>query len=145
LQDENKMQEQLETISKENLQKYEEIRSKGKDTQEYIEAQNYYLRGFREFREAHYLRAIQNFNAALSIFPAHPLARRYLERSQIKLREDATSALARAEKAFQLQRYSKAISEYETVKKLLGDPSNENFKLAVQRIQTIDLIRKSNR
>ncbi len=145
LQDENKMQETLETIGKENLQKFEEIKIKGKDTPEYIEAQNFYLRGFREFREGNFIRAMQNFNSSLALFPAHPLARRYLERSQIRLREEAIAALARGEKALQLQKYGQALNEYQTVKRLLGDPNNENYKLAEQRIRTIELERKRNR
>lgn len=47
----------------------------------YESAQSYYIKGFRDYRNGQYLRAIQAFQAALSFDPNHVLARKYLHQS----------------------------------------------------------------
>ncbi len=136
---------EIETISKSNETTQQEIFKKGKDTQQYAEAQAFYQRGFREFRETNYSRAIQYFETALTLYPSHPLAKRYLSRSRLKLNEDITAALERGEKYFQNQKYINAFDEYRTVLLLVNDPSNKNAQLAQKRIEAIQLIMMNNR
>lgn len=143
--DEMVVQKELESISKVNKEKQEEILRKGKNTPRYNEAQAFYKRGFREFREGNYSRAVENFNAALALFPSHKLAKRYLDRSRLRYQKQVTDAIARAERAFELQKYREAESEYKTVKLLVRDPNNETYQLAEKRLEAITLIRTSNK
>jgi tetratricopeptide (TPR) repeat protein len=132
--------QELENINENNEKREQEILKKGKDTQAYYDAQGFYLRGFREYREGNYLRAVQNFQAALALYPNHQLARKYLDRSKVKNDEQVTSALERAEKDFELERYNNAYSEYRTVLLLSNDPKSEKFRLARKRMEAIELI-----
>ena len=145
LKDENVVQEKIEAIAESNDKAVQEIMKKGKDTQQYAEAQTYYLKGFREFREGNFSRAIQGFEAALALFPEHPLAKRYLSRSRQKLDESISQTLTRAERYFQLHKYNVAFSEYQIVKELTNDPNNKNWQLADKRIEAIKLILMSNK
>jgi hypothetical protein len=47
----------------------------------YESAQSYYVKGFRDYRNGQYSRAIMSFQAALSFDPSHVLARKYLNQS----------------------------------------------------------------
>jgi tetratricopeptide (TPR) repeat protein len=140
IKDSAAMDAEIENTNDTNEKRQLEIMTKGKDTQQYAEAQSFYLRGFREYREGNFSRAIQNFEAALALYPDHPLAKRYLSKSRLKLNETITAALERGERDFQLQKYLNAFNEYRTVLLLTNDPRNKNAQLAQKRIEAIQLI-----
>ena len=145
IKDESAYDQQIEGTTQFNQNQEQVILEKGKDTQQYAEAQGFYLRGFREFRESNFGRAIQDFEAALALYPNHPLAKRYLERSRLKLSELITQALERGERDFQNEKYMNAFNEYRTVILLTNDPRNKNYELSQKRIETIQLILTNNR
>lgn len=145
INDDSTLDTEIEDLSTVNDKQVQEIQRKGKDTQQYSEAQAFYQRGFREFRESNFSRAIQNFEAALALYPEHPLAKRYLDRSRLKLNELVTEGLERGEKDFQLQKYSAAFNEYRTVMLLKNDPRDKMYQLAQKRIEAIDLIMVNSR
>jgi pSer/pThr/pTyr-binding forkhead associated (FHA) protein len=144
VKDEALLEQEIQATTESNEQKQQLIAKAGKDTQQYIEAQAFYLRGSREYNSGNYNRAVQEFQTALSIYPNHPLARRYLEESRIKNNQTITDSLERAEKAFQLEKYRIAKSEYKNVMRLSGDPNNKNSQLAYKRLETIELILQNN-
>jgi pSer/pThr/pTyr-binding forkhead associated (FHA) protein len=145
IKDQSAFDQQIQGSDEFNQSQEKVILEKGKDTQQYAEAQAFYLRGFREYRETNYGRAIQDFEASLALYPAHPLAKRYLERSRLKNNEAVSSAMERGERDFQLQRYMNAFNEYRTVILLSSDAQNKNFQLAQRRIEAIQLILTNNR
>ena len=144
VKDEALLDQEIQATTETNDQKQQQIFKAGKDTQQYAEAQAFYLRGSREFRAGNYNRAAQEFQTALSIYPNHPLARRYLEESRIKNNQMVSDSLERAEKAFQLEKYRLAKSEYKNVIRLSGDPNNKSYQLANKRLETIELILQNN-
>lgn len=139
------LNEQLSTSMQDNERLEAEIRSAGKDSQLYSEAQGFFLRGFRDYREQNYSRAIQNFEAALALYSSHPTARVYLEKTRLKLNQIVTEALARGEKDFSLQKYQKALNEYNTVINLVNNPDDPNVRLARKRKEAIELIMLKSR
>lgn len=50
-------------------------------------AQEYYLKGFRDYMQGQYVRAMQAFQATLSFDPSHNLAKKYLAESRRKQEE----------------------------------------------------------
>lgn len=140
VKDNKALEEQIEKSAQTNEERQQQILKSGKSTQQYAEARAFYLRGFREYREGNYSRAIQFFETALSLFPEHPMAKRYLERSRLKRDELVTSALSRGERDFELQKYTMAFNEYRTVLLLLNDLKNPKAQLAQKRIEAINLI-----
>ncbi len=145
LRDESAYDQQITGSDEFNQSQEQVILEKGKDTQQYSEAQGFYLRGFREFRENNFGRAIQDFEAALALYPNHPLAKRYLDRSRLKNNQLITQSLERGERDFQNEKYMNAFNEYRTVILLTNDPKNKNYQLAQKRIETIQLIMTNNR
>lgn len=79
--------EQLRTDLDRSTQTVQEyIRSKnlnedGQMDRQNESAQSYYIKGFRDYRQGQYSRAISSFQATLSFNPNHVLARRYLNQS----------------------------------------------------------------
>ena len=63
------------------------LEEKGLDSPQYKSAQTFYLKGFRDYRQGHYKMAMQEFSAALSLFPSHILAKKYYALSKRKLDE----------------------------------------------------------
>lgn len=112
----------------------------GKDTEQYKEAQASFIRGFRDYREGNYKRAILAFNAALSLYPNHVLAERYRSLSKRKLDELVQSSLREGKKNYELGLYRKAMSEYQNVMTLRADPEDKDFKEAKERHQEVQLI-----
>jgi tetratricopeptide (TPR) repeat protein len=56
----------------------------GQDSLQYLSAQEHYIKGFRDYRQGQYARSMQSFQAALSFYPNHELARKYLLQAQRK-------------------------------------------------------------
>ncbi len=56
---------------------------------DYQTAQAYYLKGFRDYRLGQFSRALQSFQAALSIYPDHVLAKKYKILAEMTLRRDS--------------------------------------------------------
>jgi len=74
--------------TEENIKKIEDQMSKsGKDNPIYLTAQQYYIKGFRDYKQGQYGRAILSFQAALTIYPQHELARKYAGLSRRRLDE----------------------------------------------------------
>jgi pSer/pThr/pTyr-binding forkhead associated (FHA) protein len=145
INDDEAVESQIEDISTSNETKQQELNKNGHDTQQYRDAQSFYQRGFREFREGGYTRAMQNFEAALAIYPSHPLAKRYLDRSRQKIDELVAQAIERGEKDFQNERYTEALNEYRTVLILRNDDHDKMSQLALKRTEAINLIFRNNK
>jgi pSer/pThr/pTyr-binding forkhead associated (FHA) protein len=140
IHDDEALDSQLEDMATNNEKQQQMLLKNGHDTQQYRTAQNFYQRGFREFREGNFARAIQNFEASLAIYPSHPLARRYLERSKQKLDLAIAQSIERGEKNFQQGRYNLALNDYRTVLLLRNDQRDKIYQLALKRIESINLI-----
>lgn len=72
------------TRNSETPQDYAKARNlneEGKMDRQHESAQSYYVKGFRDYRQGQYTRAISSFQATLSFDPNHVLARRYLSQS----------------------------------------------------------------
>lgn len=65
----------------EQYKKEKRILEDGRMDRQYESAQAYYIKGFRDYRQGQYARAIMSLQAALSFDPGHILARKYLNQS----------------------------------------------------------------
>ena len=72
-------------MSREQIESTRE--EEGRNTQQFRSAQSYYIRGFRDYQQGQYRRAVEAFDTALSFFPNHTLARRYRTLAQRRLDE----------------------------------------------------------
>lgn len=65
----------------------EDKEKSGENTLNYKTAQEHYLKGFRDYQNGQYSRAVQSFQAALSFFPNHALAQRYKIQAEAQLKK----------------------------------------------------------
>lgn len=113
--------------------------SSGKDTEQYLKAKSNYLQGMREYRERNFNLAISLFSAALSFYPQHELAQRYLNQSRRKLNEEIQYTLGLANSLKDKAQYRRAISQYKHVLVLISDKSNISYKEAKALLEECEL------
>lgn len=104
--------------------------SQGKDSKQYLEAEANYLRGFRDYREGNYNRAIAYFSAALSLYPQHELAERYLLQAKRKRDEEIQYSMSTANSLRDKAQYRQAMSHYRHVMVLINDTNDMIYKEA---------------
>jgi pSer/pThr/pTyr-binding forkhead associated (FHA) protein len=102
----------------------------GKDSKQYLDAQEEYLKGFRDYREGNYTRSITSFQAALALYPKHELARKYEVLSRRKLDEAIQRSMQDANRYMEQGRYTEAQSAYRTVMILIKSPDNLTYREA---------------
>lgn len=104
----------------------------------------FFRTGFREYRERNYLRAIVEFDNALSINPTHRLARLYKENSQKAIKDDVKRSLAEGKLAFEVGRHKAAKNHFEAVLRILyRDPTNEDYVQAKEQLEKVELAIKA--
>lgn len=120
----------------ESAQAVQELRkqqvTKGQDSLQYRSAQEHYIKGFRDYRQGQYARAMQSFQAALSFYPAHELARKYLLQSQRKFEAQIDSNMSRGRKYYQKQNYRMCQSSFASVMIMVKDSAKPKYREAKQ-------------
>jgi pSer/pThr/pTyr-binding forkhead associated (FHA) protein len=120
----------------ESAQAVQEIRKKqeasGQDSLQYKSAQEHYIKGFRDYRQGQYARAMQSFQAALSFYPSHELARKYLLQSQRKFEALIDSNMAQGRKYLQKQNYRMCQSSFASVMIMVKDATKPKYREAKQ-------------
>jgi len=104
----------------------------GQNSLQYRAAQEHYVKGFRDYRQRQYARAMQSFQAALSFYPAHELARKYLVQAQRKFEENVDSNMSLGRKYYQRQNYKLCQSSFANVMIMLKDASKPKYREAKQ-------------
>ncbi len=104
----------------------------GQDTLQYKSAQEHYIKGFRDYRQGQYSRAMQSFQAALSLFPAHELARKYYIQSQRKFEEQIDRTMSQGRKYYQKNNFRLCQSAFASAMIMIKDSSKAKYKEAKQ-------------
>lgn len=142
LRDEEAIQEEIAASEQRKLD-IQKLRSEtGKNSQNYIQAQSNYLRGAREYREGNFLRAISYYQAALSLYPKHEMAGRYLRVAQRKLQEQIQYTMFEANTYREQGKYKQAASSYKHVMILVRDPNNTTYIEAKSLFDECNLLLK---
>lgn len=127
----------------ESAQAVQELRkqqqSSGQDSLQYKAAQEHYIKGFRDYRQGQYARAMQSFQAALSFYPNHDLARKYLVQSQAKFEQRIDLNMAQGRIYKQKQNYRMCRSSFANVMIMVKDSSKPKYKEAKQNYDECSL------
>jgi pSer/pThr/pTyr-binding forkhead associated (FHA) protein len=110
----------------------EELKEKGESSQAYLRAQGNYVKGRRDYQQGRYERAIFSFEAALSIYPEHVLARRYLQLSKRKFDESIQMTMIQGRKALEKGQFKVCQSKFEIVITKLANIRDQRFEEATQ-------------
>lgn len=102
----------------------------GKATKMYDSAQAYYVRGFRDYRQGQFRRAMQSFQAALSFYPAHQLARKYLKLAEVQADKTDRLNMQQGRKYKARGNYELCGSSFQKVMTSIKDPENAVYKEA---------------
>ena len=95
----------------------------GQDSVQYKAAEEHYIRGFRDYRQGQYARAMQSFQAALSFYPNHELARKYYVQAQRKFEAQIDFAMSQGRKYYQKNNYKMCQSSFASVMIMVKDSS----------------------
>lgn len=117
-------------VAVKELKKQQE--NSGQNSVQYKAAQEHYIKGFRDYRQKQYARAIQSFQATLSFYPAHELAKKYLIQSQRKFEEMIDANMSLGRKYYQRQNYKLCQSSFANVMIMLKDTSKPKYREAKQ-------------
>lgn len=109
-----------------------QIEETGQNTIQYKTAQEHYLKGFRDYRNGQYSRAISSFQAALSFYPQHDLARKYYTLSKRKFDEQVQFKMIQGKRYRGKNNYRLCKSSYAAVMIMLKDQNDPVYKEARQ-------------
>jgi pSer/pThr/pTyr-binding forkhead associated (FHA) protein len=144
LRSSEEIQKSLESskINIDTYQKEKRIQDDGSIEKQFESAQSYYIRGFRDYRQGQFARAIQAFQAALSFDPNHILARKYLSLSLKKLDETVQFNLNQGRRYREKSNYRLCKSAFQQVMIIKKDPNDTVYKEAKQLYNECDTLHK---
>lgn len=106
------------------------IENKGEQTLQFKTAQEHYIRGFRDYRNGQYARALQSFQAALSFYPSHELARKYYDLSRRKFDEMVQMHMTRGRQYRGKNNWRLCQSSFAAAMVMLKDPNDKKYQEA---------------
>jgi hypothetical protein len=108
------------------------------------QAEKYYIRGFRDYQNKKYSRAIESFQTTLAIYPGHIVAKRYLRLSE-KRRQDLIDAhMDLGTRYKHKSMYKLCMAEFEKVLQIINQPENKKYQLAKEQIKECRLLQKGS-
>jgi pSer/pThr/pTyr-binding forkhead associated (FHA) protein len=125
LMDLEKSEEAIRNIEKKQV-------DAGQQSLQYKTAQEHYIKGFRDYRQGQFARAMSSFQAALSFYPQHELARKYLTLSRRKFDELVQFNMIQGKRYKGKNNYRLCKSAYANVMIMLKDPSDPIYREAKQ-------------
>lgn len=110
----------------------------------YESAQSYYIKGFRDYRQGQYSRAIVSFQAALSFDPGHVLSKKYLLQSVKKHSEVVQFNLDQAKRYREKSNYRlcKSSAKQVIVMALRKDQTDPMYKEGKKIFDECDILSK---
>lgn len=112
----------------------------GLNTPQYAEAQPNFIKGFRDYRKGQYERAIESFQACLSLFPQHQQCRTYLDRSTKKFSELVQYHMVLANKYRSQNQYAACKSAYRNVMVMLKNTGDKVYREAKSGYDACDAL-----
>ena len=94
------------------------------------QAQENYVRGFRDYRKGQYERALDQFQACLALDPNHVLCNRYIRLAQRKFTEMIQYYVLLGRKYRDQNQFAACRSAFRNVMVMVKDANNETYKLA---------------
>jgi hypothetical protein len=127
-------QEQTDTDAAE-LQKLKESAENGRrnianSSFEMRQAQENYVKGFRDFRKGQYERSMEAFEACLSLYPEHVLCNRYAKLSRRKFAELIQYHMVLGRKYREQEQYRPCLAAFRNVMTMVKDQNSPIYKEA---------------
>lgn len=124
----------------------EEVESKkeksGENSIQYQTAQQHYIKGFRDYRQGQYDRAIQSFQAALSFYPQHELAKKYLIIARKKFDEFVKFQMAQGRRYQGKNNWRLCIASYRQAMAMIKDERDPNYRESKQFMEQCEVMQR---
>lgn len=131
------------TATKENVSKLEDsLKKSGKDKDIYLTVHQFYLKGFRDYQNGQYGRAILNFQTVLAINSGHELARKYEGLARRKLDEMVRFEMATGSKYKSQGNYRMCAAAYKNALSYILDTKDPSYSQAEQSFRECELLQK---
>jgi pSer/pThr/pTyr-binding forkhead associated (FHA) protein len=98
-------------------------------------AQKHYIRGFRDYQNGRYSRAMEAFQTALATDRNHAMARRYYKLAEKKRLDEVDYRMDLGLKYKDKAMYKMCIAEFEQVLQILNQPSHKKYQLAKEQMK----------
>lgn len=110
----------------------EDMEKRGVDTPQFRLADAQFIRGFRDYQNGQYARAMEAFQSARSFYPGHELATRYWTLSKRKLDERVQAYMIQGRRYLGTQNYRLCKSSFAAVLKQVKDDRNPIYQEALK-------------
>jgi pSer/pThr/pTyr-binding forkhead associated (FHA) protein len=110
----------------------QEIQKRGEDSESFRLAEQHYLKGFRDYQQAQFSRAMQSFQAALSFHPQHELARKYLVLARRKFDEMVRFQMNRGQRYRAKNNHRLCMAAFSQVMIMVKDAQDPVYREAKQ-------------
>lgn len=107
-------------------------------------AEEHFIRGFRDYQNGVYNRAIEAFQTTLATDPSHRTARRYYKLAKKKQQDMVDYHMDLGNKYKQKNMYRYCIAEFEKVLQIINEPNDSKYKLAKEQMKECRLARQGN-
>lgn len=108
----------------------QEVKKQKDNSVSYQQAQETYIKGFRDYRKGQYERALEQFQACLSLYPSHALCNRYLRLAQRKFNEIIQQQMILGRKYRDQNQFKACLASYRNVMVMIKDSQNVTYKEA---------------
>lgn len=102
------------------------------DTPQYRAAQAQFVKGFRDYRQGQYARAMESFQSARAYYPSHSLAAKYWTLAKRKFDEQVQAYMVSGRRYLGTQNYRLCQSSFAAVLMQVKDDKNAIYKEAKQ-------------
>lgn len=99
----------------------------GKTRPQFAKSQAEYIKGFRDYRQGQYERAMQYFQGCLTIDPSHVLCKRYLTLSQKRFNEIIQHHMVTGKKFLDKKHYKACMTSFTNVMVMVKDPKDRVY------------------
>lgn len=128
----------------------EEIRLKQSQVPQAIqeskhEAQKHFIRGFRDYQNEQYSRALEAFRTALSLDPDHEMSKRYKTLSTKKRQELIDKQMELGEKYKSKNMYDRCAASFEAVLYIINNRKISKYQLAREKMLECQLLKGGNK
>jgi hypothetical protein len=98
-------------------------------------AEKHFIRGFRDYQNGKYTRAIEAFQTTLATDPKHARARRYYKLAEKKRLDMVDYHMDLGRKYRDKGMYKYCMAEFEKVLQIINQPSHKKYQLAKEQIK----------
>lgn len=98
-------------------------------------AEKHFIRGFRDYQNGRYNRALEAFQTALATDRSHTMARRYYKLAEKKRLDEVDYHMDLGLKYKDKAMYKMCIAEFEQVLQILNQPNNKKYQLSKEQMK----------